>query len=126
MAKRRKKKSQVRSQKKASEAKKNRTRNLFIGIGAAVAAVIVFFVLSGHMPFTQKESKKGRSFYVQGGETRPILDPSMFSGRTKAAYAAAKKYPEVLDQVFCYCTCDQPPVNHKSLLSCFTDNHGAG
>jgi hypothetical protein len=42
------------------------------------------------------------------------------------AYAAARQYPEVMDQVFCYCKCDEPPTFHKSLLSCFTDKHGEG
>lgn len=70
--------------------------------------------------------KKGKSSYVQGGETRPVLDPSLFTGMVREAYATAQKYPEILDQVYCYCSCDNPPLNHKSLLSCFTDQHGAG
>ncbi len=70
--------------------------------------------------------KKGKSFYVKGGETRPVLDPSLFTGMAREAYATAQKYPEILDQVYCYCGCDNPPLNHKSLLSCFTDRHGAG
>jgi hypothetical protein len=54
------------------------------------------------------------------------LDPSQFTGQARAAYAAAKKYPEVMNQVFCYCYCNAPPFKHKTLLSCFTDKHGAG
>jgi hypothetical protein len=71
-------------------------------------------------------SEKGKSFYMQEGETRPVLSASLFVGRASKAYAAAKQYPEVMDQVFCYCECDQPPTYHKTLLSCFTDNHGKG
>jgi hypothetical protein len=39
---------------------------------------------------------------------------------------AAARHPDVLDQLYCYCHCDRPPFLHKSLLSCFTDRHGAG
>jgi len=73
-----------------------------------------------------KVDKKGKSFSLQEGEIRSVLDPSLFTGQVRAAYAAAKKYPEVLNEVFCYCFCDAPPFNHKTLLSCFTDKHGAG
>lgn len=68
----------------------------------------------------------GKSFQLTEKETRPVLDPAMFTGQTRAAYAVAKKYPEVLNEVFCYCYCDQPPFRHKTLLSCFTEKHGAG
>ena len=48
------------------------------------------------------------------------------TGELDGAYAAARENPEVLDQVYCYCNCSEPPFYHKSLLSCFTGNHGAG
>ena len=70
--------------------------------------------------------RDGKSFQLTSKETRPVLDPAMFTGQTRAAYAAAKKYPDVLNEIFCYCYCDQPPFQHKTLLSCFTDKHGAG
>ncbi len=126
MAKRGRKKGSERSRKKPDERKQKWRKTPLYWIGGIIAVAVIFLVMSGRVPFTERESKKGRSFYVQGGETRPLLDPSLFRGRTREAYAAAKKYPEVLDQVFCYCTCDEPPFNHKSLLSCFTDKHGAG
>jgi hypothetical protein len=69
---------------------------------------------------------EGKSFQLKGKETRPVLDPAMFTGQTRAAYAVAKKYPDLLNEVFCYCYCDQPPFHHLTLLSCFTENHGAG
>ncbi len=46
--------------------------------------------------------------------------------RAREAYAAAATHRDVLDRVFCYCYCERPPFLHKSLLSCFTDRHGAG
>jgi hypothetical protein len=108
---------------KEASGKKKHTIKVIIGIAAIVLAVMV---ISGNNPFSSTPDKKGKSFYVQGGESRPVLDPAMFTGYTRMAYAAAAQYPEVLDEVYCYCECDNPPFNHKSLLSCFTERHGAG
>ncbi len=126
MARRGKKKSPTTSEKRSPRKRTKRRTIPFLWIGGVILAAIIFFALSEHIPFIGMGSKKGKSFSVQGGETRPVLNPSLFRGMASTAYAAAKKYPEVMDQVFCYCTCDEPPVNHKSLLSCFTDNHGKG
>lgn len=126
MARRGKKKSQGTSKKRSIRKRKKRRTNAFLWIGGVILAAIIFFALSGHIPLIGIGGKKGKSFSVRGGETRPVLHPSLFKGMASAAYAAAKKYPGVMDQVFCYCKCDEPPFNHKSLLSCFTDNHGKG
>jgi hypothetical protein len=116
-----------RKSKNKSQGKSRQNRkSIFLWIGGIILAVLILSVLSGRLPFVKTGGKKGKSFYVKGGETRPVLSPSLFVGRAREAYAAAKQYPEVMDQVFCYCTCDEPPTYHKSLLSCFTDNHGAG
>jgi hypothetical protein len=56
-------------------------------------------------------------------ETRPTLDPAGFSGQAALAYQVAREIPEVLDQLECYCACEQ--YGHVSLLSCYTDGHGA-
>lgn len=87
---------------------------------AVLIIVFAAFALSG----CQKDT--GKSFQLTEKETRPVLDPAMFTGQTRAAYAVAEKYPDLLNEVFCYCYCDQPPFHHKTLLSCFTDRHGAG
>lgn len=78
------------------------------------------------LPLATDSIPKGKSFTIQEGETRSVLDPGLFFGDVREAYALARKYPQVLDQVFCYCSCDDPPFHHKSLLSCFVDTHGAG
>jgi hypothetical protein len=126
MARKGKKRTRKRSQGRYATKGKKRRTNRYLWIGGVILAAIILFVLSGHMPFIGMGGRKGKSFSVQGGETRPVLDPSLFTGKAREAYAAAKKYPDVMDQVFCYCKCEEPPVNHKSLLSCFTDNHGKG
>ncbi|MBL7031649.1 MAG: hypothetical protein ISR97_00515 [Nitrospira sp.] len=92
----------------------------------SVVAVIAALLLSGNLPFIGEEKETGKSFNLLGKETKPVLDPAMFSGQTRMAYAAAQKYPEMLNEVFCYCYCDEDPFNHHTLLSCFTDKHGAG
>jgi hypothetical protein len=82
---------------------------------------------AGYLLLRPSVSRSGRSFQVQGGERAPVLDALQFPQRgQRQAYAAAARHPEVLDQVYCYCNCDKPPFFHKSLLSCFTDSHGAG
>jgi hypothetical protein len=126
MSKKRKKKRSGRVQERTRQKAKTGKKNVYIWVGGAIALVVLVVALWGRLPFTGTEGKKGQSFSVQGGETRPVLDPFLFSGRARLAYAAAEKYPEVMDQVFCYCGCDASPFYHKSLLSCYVDKHGAG
>ncbi len=107
---------------KAPETKKNSV----IVVAIVVIAAIAVLAVTGNLPFKGSEKESGKSFNLPGKETKQVLDPARFTGQARLAYAAAKKYPEFMDEVFCYCYCDQPPFNHMSLLSCFTDNHGAG
>ena len=51
------------------------------------------------------------------------LDPARFSGKTRAAYEAAKEVPEVLAQLPCYCGC-MSGFGHRNNLDCFHDEHG--
>ncbi len=58
-------------------------------------------------------------------ETKPVMDPMRYSQtRQIKAYGLAKRHRQVLDQIFCYCGCAMS-IRHKSLLSCFADNHAA-
>ncbi len=57
-------------------------------------------------------------------ETRPVLSPALFGGRTALAYQYAAEIPEIIDNQFCYCYC-RKQFNHKTLLTCFTEDHGA-
>lgn len=56
---------------------------------------------------------------------KPTLSPDMFQGQIKAAYAAVKEIPKTIAQLLCYCHCDRS-MGHKSLHSCFEDDHAAG
>lgn len=57
-------------------------------------------------------------------ETRPILSPALFTGRAAMAYRYAAEIPKIIDSQFCYCYCKRDH-GHKTLLTCFTNNHGA-
>lgn len=58
-------------------------------------------------------------------ETKPVVDPMRYTQlRQIKAYGLAKRHRQVLDQTFCYCGCAMS-IRHKSLLSCFADNHAA-
>ena len=95
-------------------------------IAALAVIIIAALAISGNLPFTGNEKDTGKSFQLTEKETNPVLDPSMFEGQIRLAYATAKKYPDLFNEFYCYCYCDEPPSNHKTLLSCFTDRHGAG
>lgn len=57
------------------------------------------------------------------GQLPPTLPASEFFGKAREAYEVAKKIPETLAQLPCYCHCDQ--VGHKSLHTCFVDDHAS-
>ena len=59
------------------------------------------------------------------------LPPERFSKGYEPAvsqgYAIARRYPETLDRLHCFCECaESPTFRHKTLLTCFTDLHAAG
>jgi hypothetical protein len=54
----------------------------------------------------------------------PTLAPAQFEGKAKEAYEVAKKIPETLAELPCYCHCDQA-FGHKSLHSCYVDDHAS-
>lgn len=59
-------------------------------------------------------------------ETRPLMNPNRFKGRTKQIYQWASEIPEVFDALYCYCRCkENPRFRHKTLLTCYTDKHAS-
>jgi hypothetical protein len=54
----------------------------------------------------------------------PTLPAEDFTGKTRAAYRVAEQIPGTLAQLPCYCYCDRG-MGHKSLHSCFEDEHAA-
>jgi len=62
----------------------------------------------------------------ESAKTLPkILDASLFTGSVKAAYQVVGEIPETIAQLPCYCHCDRG-MGHKSLYSCYVDDHAAG
>jgi hypothetical protein len=94
----------------------------FRNIGILLALLAVLTLSSCSKP---DESPKGSlSHGFKGGEVRQTLPPSNFTGETALAYQAALEIPEVLDSLYCYCDCEKHS-GHKSLLSCYVDEHAA-
>jgi hypothetical protein len=54
----------------------------------------------------------------------PTLAPENFTGPTREAYRAVREIPVTIAQMPCYCHCDRS-IGHKSLYSCFEDDHAA-
>lgn len=71
----------------------------------------------GHVPAHHETAPGSKSL----GAT---LSPTKFFGKTKQAYEVARQIPVTLAQLPCYCHCDES-VGHKSLHSCFEDEHAA-
>ncbi|MEK6682128.1 MAG: CYCXC family (seleno)protein [Nitrospirota bacterium] len=93
----------------------------------AMAVVLIFAVGGGFLygKWNRTSASKQTVGKVErGGEARPTLSPALFFGKTSNAYKVAQEIPEVLDSLFCYCYC-KPNFGHKSLLTCYVDDHGA-
>ncbi len=54
----------------------------------------------------------------------PTLPPEQFKGITREAYKAVGEIPQLIAQLPCYCHCDRG-FGHKSLQSCYVDDHAA-
>ena len=53
-----------------------------------------------------------------------MLEAARFTGKTRLAYEAVKEIPQTIAQMPCYCHCDEG-FGHKSLQSCFADEHAS-
>ena len=98
--------------------------------GLRVASLVIASALMvGAWMYTKNPSRplnhepKAESAYVRR-ETKITLSPALFVGKIETAYQVAHDMPDVLDQLYCYCECDKHS-GHRSLLSCYTDNHAA-
>lgn len=89
-----------------------------------VALLLLISILWARPASTAAPGNTDTSGYIRR-EKKPVLSPALFVGQTARAYRIAQEIPDVLDQLYCYCECDRH-LGHKSLLSCFTDDHGAG
>lgn len=92
-----------------------------------LAVLTMWTLLVGAFAAADQKAPVQKDESLRRGETRATLDPKMFSDpKIRQAYQVAKDIPEVLDSIYCYCMCEESPVfRHKSLLSCYVDNHAA-
>jgi len=115
--------------------KKNGTSTwIFLAGVVAFVGMAVFLVFSGK----QKEAAvvaatapavqeiPGGATPVSLIETNPVLPASDFTGRAAKTYRYAAEIPQAIDGLYCYCKCKENPIfRHKTLLTCFTNNHAA-
>jgi hypothetical protein len=90
------------------------------GAAGLVAGVIVI-VLIGFTSIAVYQMRASEAAASSNGLT---LDPELFQGETHDAYVVAKRHPELLVQLDCYCGCEQHE-GHKNLLDCYRTNHAA-
>lgn len=69
---------------------------------------------AGRIPAFEKDPKNLPS----------TLAPESFTGMARQAYAAVREIPATIAQLPCYCHCDRG-FGHKSLHSCFVDDHAS-
>lgn len=88
-----------------------------------VALVLLLSAITTEYAQGNTSIKKDES--LRRGEIRATLNPGLFmDARVKSAYQLAKDIPSILDSIYCYCFCEGS-FKHKSLLSCYVDNHAA-
>ncbi len=92
----------------------------------AIAAIFCIALL-GASAEAAKSGPVVKDESLRKGEARQTLDPNLFNDpRVRKAYQIAKDIPWVLDSIYCYCMCEESPAfKHKSLLSCYVDNHAS-
>jgi hypothetical protein len=81
----------------------------------------------GHGHTAAKAEEEVPAFVTDAGALKslqPTLSPALFYGKQREGYQVAKEIPRTLAQLPCYCHCDRG-FGHKSLHSCFVDDHAA-
>jgi hypothetical protein len=126
MGKKSRKKGSTNKNKKQAAAQKGRKSYKPLIVAVAIVAVIAgYFLVSGESgPDRVVDASQVDVESLKGGETKAVLSPSLFVGKTAASYKVAQENRELLDAMYCYCYCSRT-IGHKSLLSCFTDDHAA-
>jgi len=106
-----------------------RLKSLAIGLG--IASLALALPLAAKTARTAP-AKEARNACATCKERRAVLDPQLFADAkiyepdVAPAYEAARKYPATLDRIHCFCECEESPkFKHKTLLTCFTDEHAA-
>ena len=101
--------------------------------GLPLAVLIVFAPLllaASQKPGDAPQSGSATNSCKACIERGAVLDPSLFAKgydpEVRLAYEAAKKYPDLIDRIHCFCECkENDRFHHKTLLTCFTEQHAA-
>lgn len=89
-----------------------------IALAAAAAAGLLYLATGSHR--TRPQPAAGAA----SRQAADTLDPRLFAGPVRDAYAIARARPGLLAQLHCYCGCDKSD-GHQNLLDCFRDRHGS-
>jgi hypothetical protein len=97
-------------------------------------ALLVFGTASGAGPraaVRKTQTKTPVNACTTCLERRPILDSLLFESASDRdvprAYEAARRFPDIIDRLHCFCECkENEKERHKTLLTCFTSEHAAG
>jgi hypothetical protein len=93
-----------------------KTINVLLVVGAVLfLSGVLWYTLKSPAPDTRAALPK---------PSVTTLDPAQFAGKTRQAYEAAQKFPEVLAQLPCFCGCMGGGIGHRNNLDCFEDLHG--
>ena len=116
---------------------------VWVTIGVVVVALAAFALTRRQERPAQREgahSAEHRSAPTASAATKPVpahyqtepaanslaptLAPEKFTGKAQEAYRVVREAPQLIAQLPCYCYCDRG-FGHKSLHSCFVDDHAA-
>lgn len=116
--------------KKNNQKKEGRSLNIAIIISAIVFIGLVGYMASNSLQkveLTEQNINQTEQMAETGLiEARPLLPPDMWRGKAAEAYRLAAEIPHVVDAQYCYCDCSKnPKFKHKTLLTCYTNDHGA-
>lgn len=92
---------------------------------ATVAAIALALVLTLGRQTPPGTHPEPRADAANLGET--VMPASFFTDNPMVVrtYQAAREIPATLDGIYCYCHCRENE-GHRSLLTCFQSQHGAG
>jgi hypothetical protein len=122
------------------EDKNGTSKWIFLAGLAAFGAMAAFLIFSGKQKETAAISATNTPApapqaapEIPGGaapaalvETNPVLPYANYAGRAARTYKIAAEIPGAIDGLYCYCKCKENPMfRHKTLLTCFTNDHAA-
>lgn len=96
-------------------------------LAAVVSTLLVLCAIWAYRSARDAMPFSGTPAFYEEAPTKlpPVLESKWFSDpETKESYEAARINAKLFSQLPCYCYCDRSS-GHKSLHSCFVDEHGA-